>query len=156
MGPKGYPPGKWECEMRTAVRSGRRRQERGAALVEMALVLPLLIMLLLGIFAAARGWQVHNVLDHAAREAARYGATLDPWDENAAKGVAIAEIQAASVPTGTLTWCVEQGSTPCGSSAIAGTDQVVVQIGYPNYKLNFVFFSMTINLQSNAFARYES
>ena len=93
MGPKGYPPGKWECEMRTAVRSGRRRQERGAALVEMALVLPLLIMLLLGIFAAARGWQVHNVLDHAAREAARYGATLDPWDENAAKGVAIAEIQ---------------------------------------------------------------
>lgn len=140
----------------SATKSGPVIEDRGAALIEMALVLPLLLMLLVGIFAAARGWQVHNVLDHAAREAARHGATLDPWDADVAKGVGLAEIQAASVPTGTLTWCVEQGATPCSSSQIAGTDQVVVKIGYPNYKLDFIFFSMTVNLQSNAFARYES
>lgn len=139
--------------------TGRLRRadtQRGAALVEMALVLPLLLMLLLGIFAAARGWQVHNVLDHAAREAARYGATLDPWNGAAAQGVAAAEIQAASIPTGPLQWCVEQGATPCGNGEIPDTEQVAVQITYPDYELNFLFFSVTVDLQSNAFARYES
>lgn len=127
--------------------------------MEMALVLPLLLMLLLGIFATARGWQVHNVLDHAAREGARYGATVDPWDgssENAVRGVAEAQISAASIPTGSLTWCIDQGSAPCGSTAIPDSEQVVVQITYPDYELDFLFFSMTVDLQANAFARYES
>ena len=52
------------------------REERGAALVEAALVLPMLLMLTFGIWTTARAWNVHNVLDHAAREAARYAATL--------------------------------------------------------------------------------
>lgn len=135
----------------------RADSQRGAAMVEMALVLPLLLMLMLGIFAAARGWQVHNVLDHAAREAARYGATLDPFDQNAVRGVAIAEIQAASIPTGQLLWCHEDpGPTPCGSTAIPDTDQVAVHITYPDYELNFLFFTLTVDLQSRAFARYES
>jgi hypothetical protein len=141
------------------MKSWRRRRadaQHGAALVEMALVLPLLLMLLLGIFAAARGWQVHNVLDHAAREAARYGATLDPWNDAAAQGVAEAEIQAASIPTAQLQWCVEQGATPCGNAEIPDTEQVAVRITYPDYQLNFLFFSVTVDLQSNAFARYES
>lgn len=134
----------------------RAGSDNGAALVEMALVLPLLLMLLMGIFAAARGWQVHNVLDHAAREGARHGATLDPWNDAAAQGVAVAEIQAASVPTGPLQWCVEQGATPCGNAEIPDTEQVAVQITYPDYQLNFLFFSVTVDLQSSAFARYES
>ncbi|NIN10359.1 MAG: pilus assembly protein, partial [Gemmatimonadales bacterium] len=53
---------------------GKRREDRGAALVEAALVMPLLLMLTLGIWATARAWNVHNVLDHASREAARFGA----------------------------------------------------------------------------------
>lgn len=146
----------WEWAFRPPRGVGRGRPDRGAALVEMALVLPLLLMLLLGIFAAARGWQVHNVLDHAAREAARHGATLDPFDDSVAQAVAEAEIQAASIPTGSLTWCVDQGSTPCGSPEIPDTEQVAVQITYPDYELNFLFFSMTVDLQANAFARYES
>lgn len=141
------------------MKNGRRSRadsQHGAALVEMALVLPLLLMLLLGIFAAARGWQVHNVLDHAAREAARYGATLDPWNDAAAQGVAVAEIQAASIATAPLQWCVEQGATPCGNAEIPDTEQVAVKITYPDYQLNFLFFNVTVDLQSNAFARYES
>ncbi len=141
--------------------SGRRRGETGAALIEMAIVLPLLVMLLLGIFATARGWQVHNVLDHAAREAARYGATVDPWDDTPGasdqevENVALAEIQAASVPTGSLSFCIGKGPTPCGQPQVLDTDQVAVQITYPNYQLEFVFFSMTIDLHATAFARYE-
>lgn len=135
---------------------GAGHADKGAALVEMALVFPLLIMLLIGVFATARAWQVHNVMDHAAREAARHGATLDPFDEAVAQGVGVAELTAASVPTGTLVWCVEQGSAPCGNTEIPGTEQVAVEITYPNYTLNFVFFSMTIQMEAAAFARYES
>lgn len=134
---------------------GRTRDD-GAALIEMALVLPLLLILVIGILTTARAWQVHNVLDHAAREGARYGATLDPWDATAAQSAAEAELQAASIPIGSLNWCVEQGPTPCGNAAIGDTDQVAVQISYPGYRLDFIFFSMTVDLSSSAFARYES
>ena len=139
-----------------SMRSRARAEERGAALVEMALVLPLLLMLLIGIFTTSRAWQVHNVLDHAAREAARYGATLDPWDGAAAQAVAEAEIAAASIPTAGLTWCVQQGATPCGNAEIADTEQVAIEIGFPDYQLNFVFFSIDVDMASAAFARFEA
>ena len=135
---------------------GLASAEKGAALIEMALVLPLLMMILIGIFATARAWQVHNVMDHAAREAARHGATLDPFDAAVAQAVATAELAAATVPTGTLLWCVEQGATPCGYTEIAGTEQVAIEITYPGFTLDFVFFSLTIDMEAKAFARYES
>jgi len=54
----------------------RARGEDGAALVEFALVLPILVMLALGIMTG--GIVVNRKLDvsHATREGARYGATL--------------------------------------------------------------------------------
>lgn len=55
---------------------GRSRLERGASLVEMALVLPLLVMLLLGITTAGIAFNHQLSLTHASREAGRYGATL--------------------------------------------------------------------------------
>jgi Flp pilus assembly protein TadG len=60
--------------------SARSGRERGAAVVEMAFVAPLLIILLLGIFTVARAYNVKNTMDHAVREGARFGATIDPWD----------------------------------------------------------------------------
>jgi Flp pilus assembly protein TadG len=54
--------------------------ERGAALVEMALVLPFLLLLIVGIWTTARAFNVKNTMDHAVREAARQGATIDPWE----------------------------------------------------------------------------
>lgn len=57
------------------IRQGRER-EHGAALVEMALVLPLLLMLLLGIVSAGLAYNHQLALTHAAREAGRFGATL--------------------------------------------------------------------------------
>lgn len=52
-------------------RRGRVRRQRGAALVELALVLPLLLVLLFGIVEA--GWAFSQPLEiqHGAREAAR-------------------------------------------------------------------------------------
>lgn len=51
--------------------ASRRSQQRGAELVEMALVLPVLFMLLLGIFYFARGYNVYETMTRAAREGAR-------------------------------------------------------------------------------------
>jgi Flp pilus assembly protein TadG len=51
-------------------------RERGAALVEFALVLPLVLMLAFGIVTAAVTYNHKIDLTHAAREGARYGATL--------------------------------------------------------------------------------
>ena len=48
--------------------------EKGSNLVEFAILAPLLILLVFGIFTVARAFNVNNTLEHAAREAARLGA----------------------------------------------------------------------------------
>jgi TadE-like protein len=49
----------------------RRGGQKGAELVEMALVLPILLMLLLGIIAFGRAYDVYQTITRAAREGAR-------------------------------------------------------------------------------------
>ena len=51
-----------------------RRKERGQELVEFALILPLLLLLLVGIFEFGYVVFVQNTLSNAVREGARYGA----------------------------------------------------------------------------------
>jgi Flp pilus assembly protein TadG len=56
------------------MRSGlvrRARHERGAALLEMALTLPLLLLVCVGILEFGRAYQTWQVLTNAAREGAR-------------------------------------------------------------------------------------
>jgi Flp pilus assembly protein TadG len=56
----------------------RRRGERGAVVVEFALIVPILMMILLGIISAGTVYNQKTSLAHAAREGARYGAILSP------------------------------------------------------------------------------
>ncbi|MGC1273358.1 MAG: TadE family protein [Planctomycetaceae bacterium] len=55
-------------------RRSRRSNRRGAALVEAALVLPIMIMVVLGMFELGRAVMVTNSLTHAASIGARTGA----------------------------------------------------------------------------------
>lgn len=145
-------------------------RQRGAVLIEAALITPLFVLLLFGIWTTARAWNVHNVLDHAAREAARYGAT-DTNHSNIST-IAQGEVIAASVPWASVTYCssvVKGGSGMLNSGApgtcmSAGTspgqdpttdDRVQVTLAIPNYQLNFVFFTSTVTLQARAVARLE-
>lgn len=57
--------------------------ERGAALVEFAILIPLLVMLLFGIVSAGLAFSHQLSLTHAAREAGRYAATLPVSNFNA-------------------------------------------------------------------------
>jgi hypothetical protein len=54
----------------------RRNHERGAQLVEFALILPILLSLLLGIVTGGIAFSHNLSIDNAARETARFGATL--------------------------------------------------------------------------------
>jgi Flp pilus assembly protein TadG len=49
----------------------KRNNERGSALVELALTLPLLLLVSVGIFEFGRAFQTWQVLTNAAREGAR-------------------------------------------------------------------------------------
>lgn len=55
--------------------SSHLRRQRGAELVEMAFILPLLLMLLIGIFWAGRAYNIYETITRAAREGARVAVT---------------------------------------------------------------------------------
>lgn len=52
-------------------RPGKSRLEAGQSLAEFAIVLPILMAVVIGIFEFGRSWNVYQVLTNAAREGAR-------------------------------------------------------------------------------------
>ena len=70
-----------------------RRHSRGQSLVEFALALPLLILLLMGIFDLGRAVYAYNTIANAAREAVRVGIVDQTW----ARRGCDADARAASV-----------------------------------------------------------
>ncbi len=63
------------------MRAGRRRwlkPRKGAAMVEFAIVLPLLTIVMFGVIEAGNAWHREQVLATAAREGVRKAAVLDP------------------------------------------------------------------------------
>ena len=62
--------------LRNSVRQLEERRERGATLVEFALVMPVFFMMVLGMFSGGQSYDRKLRLTNGAREASRYGATL--------------------------------------------------------------------------------
>jgi len=54
-------------------------RQKGQALVELALILPLLLLLVFGIIEFGRALYIKNTLSNAAREGARRAAVTTPW-----------------------------------------------------------------------------
>ena len=63
---------------RTLLRS--RRSERGAALIEAAITVPIILLISVGIFEFGRAYQTQQVLTNAAREGARLAVLEGPTD----------------------------------------------------------------------------
>lgn len=78
------------------------RSERGAELVEMALVLPVLLMVLVGIVEFGFMFQRFLVLSNAANEGARV-AILPSYGAGDAEARAIAYAEQSGLPTGSVT-----------------------------------------------------
>ncbi|MGX5356970.1 TadE family protein [Kocuria sp. KH4] len=79
--------------------------QRGAAAVEFALVLPMLLVILLGIIECGRAYNVQISLTHAARETARTMAIENVWGDAVSRGrtaapsVALTTTDFAAAPT---------------------------------------------------------
>ena len=58
-------------------RSSDRGTEAGQALVEFALVVPLLLLLVVGVIEFGRAWNVSQAVNYAARQGARTAAVLN-------------------------------------------------------------------------------
>ena len=58
----------------------RRRGERGAALLEAAITIPIILLVSVGIFEFGRAYQTQQVLTNAAREGARLAVLEGPTD----------------------------------------------------------------------------
>jgi hypothetical protein len=78
------------------VNRARRRRARGQALVEFALVIPLLILIFMGLFDFGRAVFAWNSLSNAAREGARVAIV----DQTVVAGVAAGATEAANQATG--------------------------------------------------------
>lgn len=54
------------------------KARRGQALVELALILPVILLMVIGMLEFARAWNLHQVVTDAAREGARRAVLADP------------------------------------------------------------------------------
>lgn len=107
----------------------RLRSERGAALVEFALTLPLLLLLLVGIMDFGLAFQRYNALNNATREGARM-AVLPGYTPGDVESRVNAYLAAAGV-TGTATTTATLGLVTPASGPAFTAWTVTVSIDYP-------------------------
>ena len=104
------------------------KDRRGAAAVEMAIVLMLLIVLVFGIIEMGRAIMVHQVLTNAAREGARRA--VIPGATDAQVTSRIDQYMAAANITG-YTQTIEINGSAGSLSTAASKDQVGVAVSVP-------------------------
>jgi len=80
------------------------RDARGQALVEFALLLPVLLLLVLGIVELGRAWNLAQMMSDVAREGARRAVIADPTiTEQSVKDFMAGKLETAGVPAGAMT-----------------------------------------------------
>jgi Flp pilus assembly protein TadG len=101
----------------------RRFGSSGQALAEVAIALPILLLMLVGIFEFARAYQIQQVVVNAAREGARQG-VLQGVDTDSATAVVNRYLAGGSITGATIVL------TGVGGGATAG-DVTTVQVSVP-------------------------
>jgi len=111
----------------------RWRSERGAAMVETALTLPLVLLVTVGIFEFGRAYQTWQVLTNAAREAARIavlpGASVEGAKARAKEYLTAGQIAHAA----DAAIAVEATTIDLGGGLTAGATRITV-----SYPFDFV------------------
>lgn len=107
----------------------RRTGERGSALLEMAITLPLLLLVSVAIFELGRAYQAQQILTNAAREGARLAVLPDASATNIQTRVRqyLAQGQLTNPDTATVT-VNSTASIPMGAGAVSAS---VVTVSYP-------------------------
>jgi Flp pilus assembly protein TadG len=123
------------------------RGERGAAAVEFALVVPLLLLLVLGIAEFGRAYNIESVLAGAAREGARSMALQN--NATAARSA----VQLAAPSLGLTTGQISISPSSCPTSTGSTTTQLVTVT--VTYQMTFVtkLFGTSKTLQAKGAMR---
>ena len=131
------------------------RQRLGSVTVEMALVLPLVLLFILGLFEYGRYLMTLQLFNNAAREGARLG-IVDPKDTAAI--TARVDAMTGGLDKTQLTIspsCEKAGGGAVSCAAAASGDSVIVTVGY-RYKMIWpLAFGNQLNLSSTVKMRIE-
>ncbi len=116
----------------SAPRSRRLRTDRsGQAVVEFALLAPILLLIVIGIVEFARAWSAHHAIADIAREGARLSAIASPTiDASAARDSMIAKLNHAGLNGTSATITVDDSGDERGQPS-------TVYIEYP-YTLSWL------------------
>lgn len=96
---------------------GRRRDGRGQGLVEFALVFPLIVLIIFGIFDLGRAVYAYNTLANAARQGARVAAVNQAVNTTAPNSTLCQEnmpVENASNPDWSIKACAAQSAVSLG------------------------------------------
>ncbi len=108
----------------------RRRRDSGQSLAEFAIVLPVLLAVVIGIFEFGRAWNVYQVLTNAAREGARRAVVPTTTSEDQVRAVVDDYLSRAALDDELGVVDIE------GFRGGTGTP-VTVQVSYP-YQFQFL------------------
>src|SRR5215213_10325045 len=122
--------------MKPLSRTQNLRGYRAQAIVEFALVLPILMMLLVGILEVGRMLYTYAAVNNASREAARYGSALgrdsaytgDPYKYKNCEGIRDSATRSAYFTPLTITIAYDTGpgsSSTVNCTALTGEDSTV-------------------------------
>lgn len=125
-------PGVWR-RRRPTVR--RLLNDKGQSLAELALALPILMAIVIGIFEFGRAWNVRQTVTHAAREAARM-AVISTSTETAVDEVIDDRLTSAALNPGQAQVSIT------GLGGLPGT-ATTIQVSYP---YSFTFLGPVIDL----------
>lgn len=155
------------------------KKDSGAELLEAALVIPVLLMLLLGIFSFGRAWDVYQTMTRAAREGAREAvltpcalcsgpnySTSDIFDNFIDPAMQNANLNPTQISSPNITYVNLDPNatasttllTPCNTGDGSCTCGVQVAFQYPyTFSLPFTSLNMsTINLSTTVQMRLEN
>lgn len=124
--------------------------ERGQAIIELALTLPLLLLIVLGVFDFGLMFQKYEVVTNAAREGARVGVLPDYTPADAAlraqQYMAVGGLPVSTAPRvcgaaiAANSWCAQavvSNTTITGSSPPRSVDQITMTVEF-DYEYQFV------------------
>ena len=111
-----------------------RRDERGAAVVELALALPVLVSIIFGVFQLAMLYQANAGMQHALGEGARHATLFDPTTVTKVPAIVTVKLKMQQKLFGKAdgTFTVDTPTT--------GTGYMDLKITYTK-KMNFLFMT---------------
>lgn len=115
------------------IRRTRLRSRRGAAIVEMAMVLPVFVTLMLGVIEFGRAMMVGQLVTNAAREGARLAMLTGTTNQQVQDTVTSFLQAAAGAAAGNISVTITNANTASGNTLTNAQtgDLITVQVAIP-------------------------